>query len=114
MTPVETGDSMGSPVQNGVASFYGELMSTFANREIRQASNIYLQLSAEQFRNIGIRIPSENAIVISFSASDSQDFKPANCMLCSDGLIKITDFGAWFSGSLTDNVGSVAHVVFGS
>ena len=25
----------------------------------------------------------------------AQDFKPANCMLCSNGLIKITDFGAW-------------------
>ena len=24
----------------------------------------------------------------------AQDFKPANCMLCSDGLVKITDFGA--------------------
>ena len=23
----------------------------------------------------------------------SQDFKPANCMLCTDGLIKIADFG---------------------
>lgn len=22
-----------------------------------------------------------------------QDFKPANCMLCMDGTIKITDFG---------------------
>ena len=27
----------------------------------------------------------------------AQDFKPANCMLCSNGLIKITDFGAWSS-----------------
>ena len=27
----------------------------------------------------------------------SQDFKPANCMLCTDGLIKIADFGAWMN-----------------
>ena len=29
-----------------------------------------------------------------FCAYMAQDFKPANCMLCSNGLIKITDFGA--------------------
>ena len=32
-------------------------------------------------------------------------------MLCSDGLVKITDFGAWFNDSITeDDAGSLSRV----